>query len=32
MIIDERFAMCVGGTGEDVERLLVTRGEFERDR
>ena len=31
MIIDERCVMCEGGVGEDVEHLLVTCGEFERD-
>ena len=31
-IIDERCVMCESGVGEDVEHLLVTCGEFERDR
>ena len=31
MIIDERCVMCESGAGEDVEHLLVTCGEFERD-
>ena len=32
MIIDERCVMCESGAGEDVEHLLVTCGEFERDQ
>ena len=32
MILDERCVMCESGGGEDVEHLLMTCGEFERDR
>ena len=31
MIVDKRCMMCRSGAGEDVEHLLVTCGEFERD-
>ena len=31
MIIDERCIMCESGAREDMEHLLVTCGEFERD-
>ena len=31
-ITDERCVICESGAGEDVEHLLVTCGEFERDR
>ena len=31
MIIDERCVMCESGAG-DVEHILVTCGEFERER
>ncbi len=32
MIIDEMCVMCESGVGEDVEHLLVTCEEFERDQ
>ena len=32
MIIDKRCVMCESGAGEGVEHLLVTYGEFGRDR
>ena len=32
MNIDGRCVMCGSGAGEDVEHLLVTCGEFERDQ
>ena len=31
MIIDERCVMCESSAGEDVEHLLVTSEEYEKD-